>query len=79
MTDEQRETDSVTKCDDGSHDFPLKLPRRSIHLVLFGHVMPGLSPRRSGFYPKPVRVEFVVDKVAMGQDVYRVIGFSLSV
>jgi len=27
----------------------------------------GISPQKPGFDPRPVRVEFVVDKVAMGQ------------
>ena len=61
------------------HDFLLKLPRWSILLMLFGCVIPGLSRRRSGFYPRAVRVGFVVYRVAIGQDVYRVTGFPLSV
>jgi hypothetical protein len=36
----------------------------------------GLSPRRSGFDPGSVHVEFVVDKVALGQVFPRVLRFS---
>jgi hypothetical protein len=36
----------------------------------------GFSPRRSGFDPGSVHVEFVVDKVALGQVFLRVLRFS---
>jgi hypothetical protein len=39
-------------------------------------VGPGLSPRRPGFAPGSIRVGFVVDKVALGQVVLRVLRFS---
>jgi hypothetical protein len=35
-----------------------------------------LSPQRPGFYPGSVRVGFVVEKVALGQDFLRVLRFS---
>jgi hypothetical protein len=36
----------------------------------------GLSPQRPGFNPGSVHVEFVVDKVALGQVFLRVLRFS---
>jgi hypothetical protein len=39
----------------------------------------GLPPPRSEFDPGSVHVGFVVDKVALGQDVLEYFGFSLSV
>ena len=40
--------------------------------------VPGFSPRSPGFYPKPVRVGFVVDEVAQGQVLLREALFFLS-
>jgi hypothetical protein len=37
----------------------------------------GFSPRRSGFAPRAVHVEFVVDKVVLGQVFMQVLQFSL--
>jgi hypothetical protein len=39
----------------------------------------GLSPRRPGFDPRPVRVGFVADKVTPGQFFLRILRFPLSV
>jgi hypothetical protein len=36
----------------------------------------GISPGRPGFNPRPLHVEFVVDKVALGPDFLRVCRFS---
>jgi hypothetical protein len=36
----------------------------------------GLSPQRMEFNPKPVYVEFVVDKMAVGQVFLQIFGFS---
>jgi hypothetical protein len=32
-----------------------------------GGLVAGLSPQRLGFYPRPVHVGFVVDKMVLGQ------------
>jgi hypothetical protein len=51
-------------------DFVIELVKK------FGRLVAGLSPRRPGFAPGPIYVGFVVDRVALGQVLLRVLRFS---
>jgi hypothetical protein len=48
---------------------------KTVGYTMAQEVSRGLSPRRLGFTPGSVRVEFVVDKVALGQVFLRVLRF----
>jgi hypothetical protein len=48
-------------------------------LPWLGRLVTGLSPLRPGFASGPVRVGFVVDKVALGQAFLRVLRFTPSI
>jgi hypothetical protein len=43
--------------------------RDSVRIAVpwFRRLVPGILPWRPGFHPRPAHVEFVVDKVALGQ------------
>jgi hypothetical protein len=53
-----------------------RMYEKSVGRAMAQAVSPGLSPRRPGFAPGSVHVGFVVDKVALGQVLLRVLRFS---
>jgi len=61
---------AVGICDKRSLCF---LWRRNLHFYISWRRTSGLSPRRPGFYTGPFGMRFVVDKVALGHFILRVL------